>query len=65
MDKYCLRDHWSIHFEFAWYDLWVGMYINRAFHIVYICPLPCCLVSIWLPIWVKKEKLDAYSDGRV
>lgn len=26
---------------FAWYDLWIGVYIDRARRAVYVCPLPC------------------------
>ncbi len=24
--------------KFAWYDLWVGAYIDRAARVLYICP---------------------------
>ena len=26
---------------FAWYDFWVGVYVDRAGRRVYIFPLPC------------------------
>lgn len=25
---------------FAWYDLWIGAYVDRAKRRVYVCPLP-------------------------
>ena len=24
-----------------WYDLWVGVFVDRANRTVYVCPLPC------------------------
>lgn len=33
---------------FAWYDLWVGVFVDRAKRRVYIFPLPCLgLVVSW------------------
>lgn len=32
----------------AWYDLWIGIYFARKDRAVYICPLPCCVIKIWL-----------------
>jgi hypothetical protein len=26
---------------FAWYDLWIGVYVDRARRRVYVLPLPC------------------------
>jgi hypothetical protein len=31
--------------SFAWYDLWVGLYIDPIKGTVYICPLPTILVT--------------------
>jgi len=31
---------------FRWYDLWVGVYIDRANRTVYICPIPMCGVKV-------------------
>ena len=34
--------------KFAWYDLWVGAYIDQAKRTLYICPLPTLLVAVRL-----------------
>jgi hypothetical protein len=34
---------------FAWYDLWVGVFIDRPKRVVYICPLPCLVIRIGAP----------------
>lgn len=31
----------KIRFLLAWYDLWVGVYIDRKHRRIYILPLPC------------------------
>jgi hypothetical protein len=31
---------------FKWFDLWVGVYIDRKNRTVYACPLPCIVVRI-------------------
>jgi len=31
---------------FAWYDLWVGAYWDRNQRVLYICPLPCCVIRL-------------------
>ena len=28
---------------FAWFDIWVGLYIDPKSHALYFCPLPCCV----------------------
>lgn len=33
-------------FIFAWYDLWVGVFIDRARRRVYVFPVPCFGVRI-------------------
>jgi hypothetical protein len=32
--------------RFAWYDLWVGAYIDQAKRTLYICPLPMLLLVV-------------------
>jgi hypothetical protein len=37
----------KITISFAWYDIWVGVYIDRKNRAVYICPLPMLLIKVW------------------
>lgn len=32
--------------KFAWYDLWIGAYIDRKNRVLYACPLPCLLIEV-------------------
>jgi len=34
--------------SFAWYDLWIGFYIDSDENILYICPIPTLLFTIKL-----------------
>lgn len=36
----------KIRFSFAWYDLWIGAYIDRKHKKLYICPFPTLLLTI-------------------
>ena len=36
----------SVSLRFAWYDLWIGAYVDRPNRTLYICPLPCVLVTV-------------------
>lgn len=36
----------SARVRFAWYDLWVGAYVDRKNRVLYVCPLPCLLIEI-------------------
>lgn len=38
-------------FFFRWYDLWIGVYIDRKAGAVYICPLPTLGVKIEVIRW--------------
>lgn len=51
----------KVDFFFAWYDLWVGAYYDGVGRILYICPLPCCVIRarFWggrLPLSMNLEK---------
>lgn len=39
----------SVRVSFAWYDLWVGAYIDRKNRVLYVCPLPCVLITVTVP----------------
>lgn len=34
----------------AWYDLWVGAFWDQKKRILYVCPLPCCVIQIQFQI---------------
>jgi hypothetical protein len=36
----------TIWFFFRWYDLWIGLYIDRPNRTIYICPVPMFGVKI-------------------
>lgn len=39
-------------FKFLWFDFWIGIYIDRAKRLIYICPLPCCV--FWFKLsWLR------------
>lgn len=35
----------TVTLRFAWYDLWVGAYVDRDNRRLYVCPLPCVLLT--------------------
>lgn len=35
----------TIKVEFLWYDFWVGAFWDRAKRKLYVCPLPCVVIS--------------------
>ena len=35
-------------FALLWYDLWVGLYIDREGRSIYVCPLPCVVFRFYL-----------------
>jgi len=38
----------KVSFSFAWYDLWIGAFIDAKKSKIYICPVPCFLITIHL-----------------
>lgn len=32
---------------FAWFDLWIGVYVDRSNTAVYICPIPMFGIKVW------------------
>jgi hypothetical protein len=37
----------KIRFSFLWYDFWIGAFYDRTSKVLYICPLPMCVIKIW------------------
>jgi len=35
----------AVRLQLLWYDLWIGVYIDRASKRAYVCPLPCVVFS--------------------
>ncbi len=33
---------------FAWYDLWIGAFIDRKANAIYICLLPTIVIKLWI-----------------
>ncbi len=46
---------YHIRFFFAWYDFWVGVFVDTEKRTVYICPLPCCVIQI---SYLKPRDID-------
>lgn len=42
----------KLSFFFAWYDLWVGAYYDRKVRVLYVCPLPCCVMGGTMNDWM-------------
>lgn len=36
----------TVSMRFAWYDLWVGAYVDCERRTLYVCPLPMLLFTI-------------------
>lgn len=45
-DTETLIERRRVSVRFAWYDLWVGAYWDRKARVLYLCPLPCVLVTV-------------------
>jgi len=58
----------KISFLFAWYDLWIGAYWDKAHKWLYILPLPMCGIILkfrWLEIYTPmfEHEGQAYTVG--
>ena len=36
----------KVSFFIAWYDIWVGLFIDNKKKIWYFCPLPCIVIKM-------------------
>jgi hypothetical protein len=41
-----LQANFAVDFAFTWYDLWVGVFIDRPNRRAYVAPLPCCVFRV-------------------
>ena len=46
MKDYKILEIGNIRVSFAWYDIWIGVYVDKDRRRVYICPIPTILVRI-------------------
>jgi hypothetical protein len=46
MKDYKILEIGNIRISFAWYDIWIGVYVDKDRRRVYICPIPTILVRI-------------------
>jgi hypothetical protein len=51
----------SVTVKFAWYDLWVGLFIDRKNWRLYICPLPALLITVQLPTETRFSSYARFS----
>lgn len=51
------RRRWRV--SFAWYDLWVGAYVDRKTGVWYFCPLPTLLIT-----WDRQQPTRRAQRGR-
>jgi len=43
---YVRLGRWTVRGAFAWYDMWVGAFWDQQKEVLYVCPLPCCVLQI-------------------
>ena len=46
MKDYILFNTSKFKISFAWYDLWIGVFIDTNKRRIYICPIPTILITI-------------------
>ncbi len=46
MKDYVLFKTTKLKISFAWYDLWIGAFIDTDKRRIYICPIPTLLITI-------------------
>lgn len=40
---------------FAWYDIWVGLFIDTKKKAIYLCPIPCVVIKFYWGVWYTVE----------
>lgn len=51
----------KVRFIFAWYDLWVGAFVDRTKRRLYIFPVPCIGILVQFPVLSPVEKEERGS----
>jgi hypothetical protein len=57
--------NFTVRVFFAWYDLWIGAFIDTYHNIIYVCPLPTLVFSFRKRLRTKKMEImpvDDYDD---
>ena len=52
----------KISVSFKWYDLWIGGYWDQNNRILYICPLPTCVIEIHFKRSYVKPGFQDWSE---
>lgn len=52
----------KVSLKFRWYDLWVGVFIDRESRAVFICPLPCVVVKL---SWGNEQREMSNPELRI
>ncbi len=47
----------KIEFQFKWFDLWIGLFVDIKNKALYFCPLPMFVIKITLPQIPQKHYL--------